>query len=447
MNFESMKQALIAAADQAGINEYEIYFEREENLSVETLKDEISAFSSGVSGGICFRCLVNGKMGYASGELMTEDAMADLVKRAVANAKCIDSEDESVIFGGSDHYETVDLPRPELADAALLRKTALDLQKQTYAENSAVGDGTQSYLMSTVNEVKLYNSKGLDLSNRVGLTAGYVDAVVRVNDEAQESYEMGVGSTYEELKELPQKAVQKALDKIGAQTVESGKHNVLFTGEQFRQFLATFAEVFSAKNAQLGLSLLAGKEGESVAAPCVTISDDPLRAGYALQTPFDGEGVATYRKNVIENGVLTTLLYDLTTARKANKASTGNGQKHGYASSVSIAPYSFSIHAGDKSFDDLMTMAGNGILVTECKGFHAGANPVTGDFSIESAGFRIRGGKKAEPIKSFTVAGNFFELLKSIHALGNEVRWSPLGGFTTFGSPDLLVLGMSVAGK
>ena len=447
MNFESMKQALIAAADKAGINEYEIYFEREENLSVETLKDEINAFSSGVSGGICFRCLVNGKMGYASGELMTEDAMADLVKRAVANAKCIDSEDESVIFGGSDHYETVDLPRPELADAALLRKTALELQKQTYAENSAVGDGTQSYLMSTVNEVKLYNSKGLDLSNRVGLTAGYVDAVVRVNDEAQESYEMGVGSTYEELKELPQKAVQKALDKIGAQTVESGKHNVLFTGEQFRQFLATFAEVFSAKNAQLGLSLLAGKEGEAVAAPCVTISDDPLRSGYALQTPFDGEGVATYRKNVIENGILTTLLYDLTTARKANKTSTGNGQKHGYASSVSIAPYSFSIHAGDKSFDDLMAMADDGILVTECKGFHAGANPVTGDFSIESAGFRIRNGKKTEPIKSFTVAGNFFELLKSIHALGNEVRWSPLGGFTTFGSPDLLVLGMSVAGK
>ena len=157
--------------------------------------------------------------------------------------------------------------------------------------------------------------------------------------------------------------------------------------------------------------------------------------------------MATYRKNIIENGVLKTLLYDLTTSRKANKASTGNGQKHGYSSSVSIAPYSFSINPGDRSLDELMAMAGEGILVTECKGFHAGANPVTGDFSIESAGFRIRDGKKAEPIKSFTVAGNFFELLKSVHALGNEVRWSPFGGFTTFGSPDLLVMGMSVAGK
>ena len=447
MNFEAMKQALIRAAEEAGIKEYEIYFEREENLGVETLKDEISAFSSGVTGGICFRCLVDGKMGYASGELMTEEAMADLVKCAATNAKCIDSEDESVIFEGSPSYQTVNLPTPELADATLLRTTALELQKQTYAENEAVGDGTQSYLMSTVNEVRLYNSKGLDLSNRVGLTAGYVNAVVRVGEEAQESFEAGVGASFEELKHLSGSAVEKALGKIGAQTVESGKHNVLFTGEQFRQFLATFSQVFSAKNAQQGLSLLAGKEGQRVAADCITITDDPMRQDHPIQTPFDGEGVATYRKNVIENGVLTTLLYDLTTARKADKTSTGNGQKHGYASSVSIAPYSFSINAGEHSLDGLMKMAGDGILVTECKGFHAGANPITGDFSIESAGFRIRGGKKAEPIKSFTVAGNFFELLQSIHALGNEVRWSPLGGFTTFGSPDLLVLNMSVAGK
>ena len=447
MNFEMMKQALISAAEKAGISQYEIYFEREENLSVETLKDEISAFSSGVTGGICFRCLVDGKMGYASGELMTEDAMTDLVSRAISNAKCIDSEDESVIFDGSDRYETVQTERPELADPALLRSTALELQKQTYLQNEAVGDGTQTYLMSTVNEVKLYNSNGLDLSNRVGVSAGYVNAVVRVNDEAQEDYEAGVGASIDELAHLPKSAVEKALNKIGAQTVDSGKYNVLFSGEQFRQFLSAFSQVFSAKNAQLGLSLLAGKEGETVAAPCVTISDDPLRAGYAFQTPFDGEGVATFRKNVIENGVLTTLLYDLTTARKVNKQSTGNGQKHGYSSSVSIAPYSFSIHAGAHSFDELMEMTGDGILITECKGFHAGANAVTGDFSIESAGFRIRNGQKAEPIKSFTVAGNFFDLLKSIHALGDQIRWSPLGGFTTFGSPDLLVLGMSVAGK
>ncbi len=447
MSFEQMKDALVAAAERAGLEQYEIYFEQDETVSVETLKEEISSFSSGVSGGISFRCVVGGKMGYASGELMTPEAMEELVSRAVSNAKCIDSTDEAVIFTGSPRYETVDLPCPALADPALLRKTALELQAATYAESGKVGDGTQSYMMSMVSEIHLCNSNGLSLSNRVGTTAGYQAAVVREGDEAQEAFEAAVGSRFEELRRLPEAAVRKALDKIGAGQIDSGKYNVVFDGEEFRDFLATFSDVFSAKQAQLGLSLLAGKEGETVAAPCVTVTDDPMRAGYAMQTPFDGEGVATCRKHVIEGGVLKTLLYDLTTAKKAGRESTGNGQRGGYSSPVTIAPYSFSLAAGDCTREELFTLAGDGIFITECKGFHAGANSVTGDFSIESAGFRIRNGKRAEPIKSFTVAGNFFDLLKSIDCLGNEVRWSPLGGFTVFGSPDVLVRGMSIAGK
>ena len=72
---------------------------------------------------------------------------------------------------------------------------------------------------------------------------------------------------------------------------------------------------------------------------------------------------------------------------------------------------------------------------------------MTGDFSIESAGFMIRDGKRAQPIKSFTVAGNFFELLKKIDLIGREVRWGIPGGFTVFGSPDLVIREMSIAGK
>ena len=447
MKFEEMKLALIAAAEQAGLKEYEIYYESEESVSVETLKEEISSFSSGMTGGVCFRCVVNGRMGYASGELMTEEAMTDLVSRAISNAGCIDSDDEAVIFAGSEHYASVDLPAPTLTDAAILRDTALQLQRMTYAESDKVSDGTQSFMMSSVGEVHLYNSHGLSLSNRVGITAGYASAVVRNGEEAQEAYEAGVGCNIGELCGLPAAAVKKALDKMGAELVESGKYNVVFSGEQFRQFLSTFAEVFSAKQAQLGLSLLAGKEGEEIAAEIVTVTDDPLRAGYPMQAPFDGEGVATYRKSVIENGVLKTLLYDLSTAAKAGVPSTGNGQKHGYASTVSIEPYSFGMEAGDCARDALFALAEDGIYITECKGFHAGANPVTGDFSIESAGFRIRNGKIAEPIKSFTVAGNFFDLLKRIDRLGDRVYWSPFGGSTTFGSPDVLVKEMSVAGK
>ena len=122
-------------------------------------------------------------------------------------------------------------------------------------------------------------------------------------------------------------------------------------------------------------------------------------------------------------------------------------QKIANKAAESVGAFYHEAPACGGTLEELMELAGDGIYVTECKGFHAGANAVTGDFSIESAGFMIRNGKKAEPVKSFTVAGNFFELLKSIDSLGDTVRWSPLGGFTTFGSPDLLVKSMSVAGK
>ena len=447
MIFESMKKALVAAAERAELKEYEIYYQMEESVSAETLHDEISAFASSVGGGICFRCIVDGKMGYASGELMTEEAMEELVSRAVSNARCIDNEDEVFIFGGSDAYEKLEARKVELADAATVRDTALKLQKATYAEDTRVGDGTQSVALSMTEEIRLYNSNGLELSNRVGMSGAYVMPVVRDGNEAQENFEFGEGMQYEQLQALPPKAVKGAVSKLGATLVESGKYDVVFDGAQFRSFLSTFSPIFSAKNAQLGLSLLAGKEGETVAAPCVTLVDDPMRSGSCMQTPFDGEGVATARRNVIEKGVLNTLLYDLTTAKKAGVASTGNGQKGSYASPVAIAPYNLSLAVGEDDTDALMAAVSNGVYITECKGFHAGANAVTGDFSIESAGFMIRDGKKAEPIKSCTVAGNFFDLLKQINRLGNEIRWGVPHGFTVFGSPDVLVRGVSVAGK
>lgn len=195
------------------------------------------------------------------------------------------------------------------------------------------------------------------------------------------------------------------------------------------------------------MSRLAGKEGEKVAADCVTITDDPMREGYPAQTSFDGEGVAAFRKNVIENGVLKTLLYDLTTAKKAGRESTGNGLRGSYTSSVNISPFCFCLEPGNKSEEQLFSAAGDGILITELNGLHAGADGVTGDFSLQSAGYRIRGGKKAEYVKGFTVAGNFYELLLGITAVGNKLKFGIPASVTAFAAPPVLVPGMSIAGK
>ncbi len=442
MNFNEIKEIISGACQKYNIAEFEVTYSVGENISAETLKDEISAFSSGESANVSFRCLVDGHMGYASTSYFDPDEIEDLVVRAADNAKAIENDDVVVIFKGSESYGKTTAPEPEVINASVLKEKAMDLQKRAYALNDAVVDGTQSIAMSFRDEIYLYNSHGLELSNRVGMTGCYVAAVVNKDGESRDNFEFAESVHGDKFDELPEKAVNGALEKIGASEIPTGKYHIVIDGSQMRSLLSAFSPSFSAKNAILGMSMLAGKEGERIASDIVNITDDAMREGCPIQTPFDDEGVATYKKNVVENGVLKTLLYDLTTAIKTGKQTTGNGRRGG-----NIAPYNFGISAGEDTLDELFSKAGEGIYVTGVKGLHAGANPITGDFSVESEGFLIKDGKKAGPVKSFTIAGNFFELLKNIDSLSNEVKWGIPGGFTVFGSPDVLIKDMSVAGK
>ncbi len=448
MNFEQVKNTLIAAAAKEGIDEYEIYAMSDCSLSTETLEDEISGFSYGVSGGVSFRCIVDGKMGYASSELLTEEALGALVRRAAENARCIESEDIVEIFGGSAHYEAVDTESYRLPEASEIKDWALRLQRETYAQDAMVGSGTQSTALGYECEIDLYNSRGLSLHNRVGISGAGVYPVVKASEEeAESSGKIIPGSSYADFASLPAQTVADAKARLGATTLPSGQYDCILCARQVRSLLSAFASAFSAKQVQMGLSLLKGKLGEKIAADCLSITDDPGDANCPIRTPFDGEGVATYAKPMIERGVLKNYLYDLTTAKKDGVPSTGNGQRGSYTSPVSIAPYCFRVEPGQMSREDMMAAVGEGIMITELKGLHAGANAVTGDFSIESAGFRIRDGKRAEAIKTFTIAGNFFELLKTVAAVGDTVDYGFPGGFTVFATPDLLLRGVSVAGK
>ena len=446
MNFEEAREVLVRAAKAAGLSEYEIFYMQGESMSAETLKDEISSFSSSVGGGISFRAISGGKMGYASSELFEKDEMEALVKRAISNAENMDGDDVPEIFAGSKKYESTSHTAPADISAAELKSAALNLQRKTYAESEYVTDGTQSGALISKIDIALSNSYGLELRNSIGMCGSYVQAVVNREGEAEDEFEFSEGISGAEYDSVSHKAVGGALSKLGAREIDSGKYDIIFSGKTMKSMLSAFSSVFSGKQACEGLSLLAGKVGERIAAECITVVDDPMREGSSMQTAFDGEGVATYKKNVIEGGVLKTLLYDLATAKKVGVASTGNGQRSSYTSPVSISPYNFYIKGGEKTLDELVLGVEKGIYITELKGLHAGANSITGDFSIESAGFFIENGKIGGAVKSFTVAGNFFELLLSVEDISNNVDFS-IPALTAFGSPDVLVRQMSVAGK
>ena len=360
----------------------------------------------------------------------------------------LEADEEVFLCEGGKEYEPLELNPYELPTTEALIAKVLDTQEKLYAADPAVIDGCQTQGMSMHSEIAIYNSKGLDLhyeNNAAGLVAV---AVVTNGQEMANAYEIKLGELSAlDNDKLTAKAVEDAKRKLGGEPPATGVYPVVFDPEAMSSLLGVFSSVFSSENTQKGLSRLGDKEGEAVAAPCVTLVDDPFHKESMVPMNFDGEGCPTRRKNVIENGKLTTLLYNMKTAAVAGRETTGNAGKAGYDGAINVRPFAMYLAAGELTEDEILQKAGNGILITDLGGLHAGANPISGDFSLQSSGFIIKDGKKGEYIKSFTVAGNFYEMLKNITALSDKVVLPRPFGVTTFGSPYVLVENLSIAGK
>ncbi len=448
MTFQEFKKLVIAACADAGITEYELYYQAGESVSVDTFRHSINEFSSSTSGGVCFRCIVGGKMGYASTEDLSAEQAKLIVAKAADSASVLEAEEEVFLGEGGQEYEPLNVTPYELPATEALIETVLATTEKLYAADPAVIDGCQTQGIAMRDEVAICNSKGLDLyhsSNACGLI---VVGVVTNGQEMSNDFRIKLGKLDEiDTDALVKKAVDGAKIKLGGEVAPTGQYPVVFNTDAMCSLLQVYSSIFSSEAAQKGLSQLAGKEGEVIAAPIVTLVDDPFHAENPEPINFDAEGSPTHKKNVIEGGKLNTLLYNLKTAAVAGKKTTGNASKAGYDAAVAVRPFTMYLENGDISEDELLSLAGEGVYITDLNGLHAGANPISGDFSLQSAGFMIRGGKKAEYVKSFTVAGNFYELLKNIKALANNCHLPMAMGMTAFGSPAVLVEGLSIAGK
>ena len=448
MDYQSFKNAVIAQAEALGITEYELYYQSGADTSVSVFMHEVNEFSSSQGGGVCFRCIVNGKMGYASTQALNEEEAKAIVQQAADIAAVLEADEQVFLCEGGKEYEPLELKDYELPTTEELIAKTLETQEKIYAADSAVIDGCQTQGISERSEIAIYNSKGLDLhyeNNAAGLVAV---AVVSDGKEMADAYEIKLGELSGlDSEKMAAKAVADAKRKLGGEPPATGVYPVVFNPDAMCSLLGVFSSVFSSENTQKGLSRMGGMEGQSVAAPCVTLVDDPFHQENPMPINFDAEGCPTHRKNVIESGVLNTLLYNMKTAAVAGKETTGNAAKGGYDAPVMVRPFTMYLAAGELTEEELLARAGNGVMITSLGGLHAGANPISGDFSLQSAGFLIQDGKKTDYVKSFTVAGNFYDLLKSITALSDKVVLPNAMGMTAFGSPYVLVENLSIAGK
>ena len=448
MNFNEFKELVIAECQALGVAEYELYYQAGASTSVDTFQHSINEFTSSYSGGLCFRCIVNGKMGYASTENLSAQQAKSVVAKAVDNAINLEAEEAVFLGEGGQEYEPMDDKSYALPSTEELIAKVLDTTEKLYAADPMAVDGCQTQGIIETSEVALYNSKGLDLHHSNKASGLIAVGVVSNGKEMSNDYQIKLGKLdLIDTDELVKKAIGGAKEKLGGEVAPTGQYPVIFNTDAMCSLLGVYSGIFNSESAQKGLSKLASREGEVIAAPCVTLIDDPFHCDNPEPRNFDAEGSPTHKKAVIENGVLNTLLYNLKTAAVAGKKTTGNASKGSYDSPVGIRPFTMYLQGGSMTEDELLAKAGNGVYITSLGGLHAGADAISGDFSLQSSGYMIENGVKTRYVKSFTVAGNFYELLKNIVALADNCRLPRAMGSTAFGAPSVLVDGLSVAGK
>ena len=448
MNFNEFKELVIAECAALNIEEYELYYQVGSSLSVDTFQHSINEFSSSYSGGLCFRCIVNGRMGYASTEALSADQAKAVVAKAVDNAVNLEAEEAVFLGQGGQEYEPLEDKSYDLPTTEELIAKVLETTEKLYAADPMAVDGCQTSGILETSEVAIYNSKGLDLHHKNTATGLVAVGVVSNGKEMSNDYKIKLGKLDEiDTDELVAKAIASAKEQLGGEVAPTGQYPVVFSPDAICSLLQVYSGIFNSESAQKGLSKLQGKEGQVIAAPCVTLVDDPFHKDNPEPINFDAEGSPTHKKAVIEKGVLNTLLYNLKTAAVAGKKTTGNASKAGYDSSVGIRPFTMYLENGDLTEEELLKKAGNGVYIKDLSGLHAGADPISGDFSLQSAGYMLEDGKKTTYVKSFTVAGNFYDLLKNIDALANNCQLPMAMGMTAFGAPSVLVSGLSIAGK
>ena len=232
-------------------------------------------------------------------------------------------------------------------------------------------------------------------------------------------------------------AAALALRRLGARKVKTTEVPIVFDPDTAASLLRSLASAASGPSIYRRASFLLDRVGARIASPSVTIVDDGLLPSALGSRPFDGEGLATRRTVIVDEGRFESYLLDSYSARKLGTTSTHHAVRDG--SGVTVGTTNLMLLPGSASAKELIGSVRNGLYVTELIGF--GVNGVTGDYSRGAVGLWIENGELTYPVEEVTVAGNLLDMLAGVEGVGNDLV---LRNRTA--APTLLIGRMVVAG-
>jgi PmbA protein len=436
---------VVASALKAGADAAEAVAYDGTSLSLTWRDGKVESLERSEGHDLGLRVFIGKRMAITSSSDRSAEALAATVERAVAMARLV-PEDPHCGLAGADQlarapYPSLDLYDPDEPSADALIAMARDAEQAALAvpgvsrpdDGASVGWGR--------GRTAVVASNGFSGTSDNSRTSLGVSVIAGAGTAMETEYDSTSAVFWRDLEDaglVGRRAGERAVRRLGARKLDTQRVPVLFDPRVARSLLGHLAGAITGSAIARGTSFLKDKMGQQVLARGLNVIDDPLRARGLRSRPFDGEGLATQRRAVVEDGVLTTWLLDLRSARQLGLQSTGHA-----ARSVSAPPYptssNFYLEPGSQSPAEMMAEIGTGLYVTSLMG--QGVNLITGDYSRGAAGFWIEGGEIAYPVNEVTIASTLPEMLLNLTP-ANDLQFR-----AGTDSPTLRVDGMTLAGR
>jgi len=444
MDYESLAEQLVSRCLEKGADQAEVFIEASRDLDVEVRNGEVETVEEAAYHGVGFRVFEKGKMAFSHCNDFSDDALSHAVARAVDYARHTTPDEDNTLpdikgmtgVQGLHDPEIGRVPMPDKIEMARnVEKLAMRDARITKSAGAGYGEGET--------EIFLANSNGLLKSYKTSSCSCGVSVVAEKGEQKSSGSERCSRRFFSDLEApeaIAEEAAKKAYEMLDPRMVNTQKAAVIFDPDVARALLGGILAGVNGERVLQGASFLSESMEKKIASDLLTIVDDGTRARGMGSKPFDGEGVPTGRRVIVEKGVLKGFMYNRVVANRAGVESTGNASRDGFTSLPGIGPHNLYIEAGESSPDDIIEATKRGLLLKSVTGY--GINPVSGDFSGGAAGFWVEDGKIAFPVKGLTIAGTAEEMLNGIEMVASDLDLN-----RSLTAPTILIRSMQVGGE
>ncbi len=419
--------------------EWEVYYLRKKSFSIEGKdltydKNKISSKDF-----FSIRVLKDSKLGFSS--CVEPQKITDAFKAALILAENSDPDD-FIQFPEPEEIKPIKVFDEELEEAKNnLFDFLMEMQRGALSDKR-VKRLRNAEINVSFEEKGIVNSKGLRLSHTFTSITAHIIAIAEDKDSQMGwSYRAERFLKNIKFEEIGKDASKRAVMLLNGEKIKSFKGFALLDSAVAAEFLELMAQSLSAENFLLGKSIFINQMNKTVINEQLNIIDNGLISEKFGSTPFDGEGVSTKNKILIERGVLRGLMHNCYTAKRSGlNISTGNAIRTDRG--IIVGPTNLYLDSIEHkySFNELLNVIDRGVYVLDVMGMHT-ANPVSGDFSVGIAGVYVEKGEIKYPVKEVVISGNIAEFFKNIKATGNDLTF-----YGNIGSPTLLVDGADISG-